>query len=202
MNRNLTVTSLKLKSSNNNKNRILMQSSTIKRLALRQLFPLSTLLILLSATPSIAGESIDGTIEVGDKTRGYSLYVPTGYDALPVKKAMLAMHPFNPSRWDAKAWRDTLINFADRTGLLLICPDSGPGGNILDEDTDTALATRLLDTMLATYNVDLSRVYIGGFSMGGGCLVRFWLGKSYTNRWILDNRSCGKWNRSVSKHAG
>ncbi len=124
--------------------------------------------ILLATTVSAtAGESVDGTTVVGGEVRSYSLYIPTGYAEMETKRAMLAMHPFNPARWNAAAWRDTLIAFADRTGLLLICPDAGPGGNILDETVDTMLATHLLDSLLGVMDVDLGRLYIGGFSMGG-----------------------------------
>lgn len=99
--------------------------------------------------------------------RSVVIYEPDGYSELPVRRAMLAFHPFNPARWSASSWCDTLRSFADSTGLLLICPDGGPGGNVLDEERDTLLASMALDIYLDSFDVTAGRVYVGGFSMGG-----------------------------------
>lgn len=76
------------------------------------------------------------------------------------------MHPLNTSRWNAKSWRDTLVAFADTNNLLLVCPDGGFNGNILDQ-IDTAFTTALVDSMFHWYNIDSSQVYMMGFSWGG-----------------------------------
>ncbi|MCE2504585.1 MAG: hypothetical protein J4G05_11095 [Chlorobi bacterium] len=125
-----------------------------------------TLLFLFTFTSAIT-QTVDGSLSVNGKVRNYSIYVTSTYDEKTPNPLMLGLHPFNPVRWNAKAWRDTLIAFAEENGLILICPDAGSDGNIINDQTDTLLATALLDSALSWYNIDVKRVYVMGFSMGG-----------------------------------
>ncbi len=112
-------------------------------------------------------QAIDGSFAFDtDPDKQYSIYVPTSYDAGIPQKLMLGLHPLNTSRWNAKAWRDTLVTFAETNNLLLVCPDGGADGRI-DDPIDTAFTTILLDSIYQWYNVDQSQKYIMGFSWGG-----------------------------------
>ena len=127
------------------------------------------LLIFFSALTStfIAQESIDGSFAFSnDPAKKYSLYVPSSYDDNTPNALMLGFHPFNTNRWDAQAWRDTLIVFAETNDLLLVCPDGGLDGQV-DNPVDLAFTTALLDSVAVWYNVDQSQKYIIGFSVGG-----------------------------------
>ena len=135
-------------------------------------------LICLSAAVSATGQRLDGTIDVEGTVRGYSLYIPSGYDQARPSPLMLAMHPLNPARWNARSWCDTLVDFAEENGLILACPDGGAGGNVFDEEVDTILASRLLDSMEVWYNVAGHRIYVGGFSMGGAATYRYGLART------------------------
>lgn len=127
------------------------------------------LIFLFLATTILlnAQEAIDGAYEFqSDPAKKYSLYIPSSYDEATPNTLMLGLHPFNVNRWDAKAWRDTLINFAEMNDLLLVCPDGGIDGQV-DSAIDTAFTSNLLDSVESWYNIDLDQKYIMGFSWGG-----------------------------------
>ncbi len=124
--------------------------------------------LLIGATVIFAQESLDGVITVDGTARNYSIYVPSTYNAEAPNPLMLALHPFNTTRWNSRSWRDTLVAFAETNGLILVCPDGGTDGNLLSERADTLNATALLDSVDIWYNIDKKRTYVMGFSVGGG----------------------------------
>ena len=101
-----------------------------------------------------------------DPVKKYSLYIPSNYDVNQENAAMVALHPLNTSRWDAQAWRDTLIQFAETNDLILICPDGGLDGRV-DDPIDTAFTTVLIDSVKQWYNINNNELFIMGFSWGG-----------------------------------
>lgn len=130
-------------------------------------FLISSLLILLAWFPGQSQTRIDGNFAFQtNPAKGYSIYVPSGYNANTANTLMVGMHPLNTARWDAISWCDTLIDFAEMNGLLLVCPDGGANGSVVDP-IDTAFTTALLDSMYNWYNIDQDRIYIMGFSFGG-----------------------------------
>ncbi len=143
---------------------------------LHSAFGLALLFVL--AVASAKGETVDGTLTINGLTRNYSIYLPTNYGTGESHPLMLALHPFNTLRWDAKVWRDTLIAFAEANGLILICPDGGPDGNVISEEIDTLLATALLDSAESWYSVDTRREYVMGFSVGGRATYLYSLANS------------------------
>ena len=126
----------------------------------------------------IGQEKIDRNISFdNDPSKGFSIYVPSGYDLNNPNKMMVGLHPFNTNRWDAVAWRDTLTAFAETNGLLLLCPDGGVDGRI-DDQIDTSFTTFLIDSMLQWYNVDESKIFLMGFSWGGRTTYTYGLNTS------------------------
>ena len=133
---------------------------------MRQTITLLGMLLLISCLTS-AQTAIDSSFAFQtDPNKKYSIYVPAGYVPGTPHKMMVGMHPLNSARWNSESWRDTLTNFAATNNLLLICPDGGADGSIVDQ-IDTAFTTALLDSVKQWYTVDDYRVYIMGFSMGG-----------------------------------
>ena len=113
-----------------------------------------------------AQTKVDRSFTFQSVAKKYSILIPSSYNSSKASKMMVGMHPLNTNRWDAKSWRDTLSVFANTNNLLLVCPDGGSNGNILDQ-IDTAFTTALIDSMFKWYNIDSSQVYIMGFSWGG-----------------------------------
>lgn len=130
---------------------------------------LSSLLLLcaLFMTPGLQGQvRIDGDFAFqNDPAKKYSLFLPSSYDSTAPNKMMVALHPWNTSRWDAKSWCDTLVDFAETNGLILMCPDGGADGQV-DDAIDTAFTTVLMDSMTHWYNIDSEGTFCMGFSWG------------------------------------
>ncbi|MBD79883.1 MAG: hypothetical protein CL840_13300 [Crocinitomicaceae bacterium] len=127
---------------------------------------LSTLFILASFT-LFAQTKVDTTFNFQtDPAKKLSIYVPSTYSNSAANGLMLALHPFNTSRWNAKSWRDTLTAFAETNKLILLCPDGGSDGRV-DDPIDIAFTTAMLDSIKDWYNIDAGRTYCMGFSWGG-----------------------------------
>lgn len=114
-----------------------------------------------------------------DPAKKYSLYIPSTYNANEANALMVGFHPFNTNRWDAEAWCDTLINFAETNGLILACPDGGADGRV-DDPLDTAFTTALMDSVMLWYNINPDKVYAMGFSVGGRATYTY--GLNHINR--------------------
>ena len=128
---------------------------------------LISLLLILGAYSLTAQTKIDTTFKFQtDPAKKLSIYIPSSYSAGTANGLMLGLHPFNTSRWDAKAWRDTLIVFAEENKLILLCPDGGADGKV-DDAIDLAFTSAMLDSIQNWYNIDTSRKYCMGFSWGG-----------------------------------
>lgn len=137
-------------------------------------------LLCLTTFLSNAQMRIDGSFPFQtDPAKNYSLYIPSGYDSSTPHRLMVGFHPFNTSRWDAEAWCDTLIAFAEFNNLILACPDGGLDGSV-DDAIDTAFTSALLDSMSIWYNIDERKIYAMGFSVGGK--VTYTYGLSNTGR--------------------
>lgn len=126
------------------------------------------LLILFLAGGSLFGQTrIDATQPFQtDPNKKYSIYIPSSYDVNTPNKMMLALHPWNVNRWNAKSWCDTLVNFAETNNLIIISPDGGADGQV-DDAIDTAFTTAILDSMEIWYSIDTTKIYAMGFSWGG-----------------------------------
>jgi len=118
------------------------------------------------STSAFAQSRISETVLFQNEVKKYDIYIPSNYTAQTDNKMMVALHPWNVSRWNSTSWCDTLIAFAEANDLLLICPDGGSDGQISDP-IDTALTTLLIDSMQIWYTVDSENVFLMGFSWGG-----------------------------------
>ncbi len=125
-----------------------------------------TLLVLIFPLLLNGQTRIDGSFSFDtDPAKKYSLFIPSEYDGIESNKVMLALHPFNTDRWDAKSWCDTLIDFAEENQVILVCPDGGVDGKI-DDPIDTAFTSALIDSVSLWYNLNFDKFYGIGFSWG------------------------------------
>ncbi|MGD1847772.1 MAG: hypothetical protein ACFB10_20460 [Salibacteraceae bacterium] len=109
---------------------------------------------------------LDSTLVFKKKSKNFSVYLPSGAiegEKLPM---MVALHPFNTKRWNAQAWCDTLVQFAEQNQLVLLCPDGGEDGKV-DDQIDTSFTTQLLRGAANWLPVDPNKYYLMGFSWGG-----------------------------------
>ncbi len=114
-----------------------------------------------------------GKIPVGGKDRDYIVYAPSGLPEHP--PLVLALHALaqtntqfrSSSKWDAIADKDKIVVVYP----VGITPVSMGGSSMIGwditGDSDVKFMTALIDTMAARYQIDRSRVYSTGFSMGG-----------------------------------
>lgn len=139
---------------------------------------LLTALLIVFPFCLLAQTRIDSTMAIkGNTTAKYSLFIPSNYDPFGPRATILAMHPFNPEKWDAAAWCDELMIFAEENKVVLVCPDGGEDGRI-DDPADTAFASILLDSVQQWYLIDPDRIFLMGFSWGGKATYTYGLAHS------------------------
>lgn len=116
-----------------------------------------------------------GVIMVGDETRGYLLHEPRGHDRSRPTPLVISLHGaglWGAAQRDISRWND----LADREGFIVAYPSGAgrvsprvwspsPGPRLM---RDVEFISRLVDTLVARYNVDPRRVYVNGLSNGGG----------------------------------
>jgi polyhydroxybutyrate depolymerase len=142
------------------------------------------LLVLAPAPelPALAGELVRGSLRVGERERGYSLYVPASRAAHPA--LVLVLHGSMGNGEQART--GTFYAFdelADREGFVVAYPDGFEGHwndcrraapySAKAQDVDDVGFLRALAARLeAEQGVDPSRIYATGISNGGQMAYR------------------------------
>jgi polyhydroxybutyrate depolymerase len=119
------------------------------------------------------------TVVSGGRERCYHLYVPPGYDPARPVPVVMSLHGFlsNP---DSQAWISSWHELGEREGFLVVYPqgtsfpqrwNAGATWGVVPVD-DVGFFRDLLDDVSRVAAVDRSRVYVNGFSNGGGMSVR------------------------------
>ena len=118
------------------------------------------------------------TVVSNGRERCYHLYVPSDYDPAHPAPVVVSLHGFlsNP---DSQAWISGWQQLAEQHGFLVAYPQgtSYPqrwnAGTTWNSGADDVQFLRdLLDDLNGVAAVDTSRVYVNGFSNGGGMAVR------------------------------
>jgi polyhydroxybutyrate depolymerase len=116
-----------------------------------------------------------GFVIVEGQKRGYVLHVPPGHDRARPVPLVISLHGAglwgaaqrSISQWNEVADRERFVvaypSGSGRASPRVWEPSPGPG---LMRDVE--FLTRLIDTLVATHNVDPGRVYVNGLSNGGG----------------------------------
>ncbi len=110
-------------------------------------------------------------------TRKFDLYVPDSYDPNFPTPLVITLHGYSalPSQIaQVSHWND----LADEDGFIVLYPQgsgsptqwltSGLPENGLPADADVTFISGLIDTLESEYNIDPTRIYVNGHSMGGG----------------------------------
>src|SRR5687767_7233906 len=138
---------------------------------------LSTSVSLVFLVSTSWAQFSNKTMDVNGTPRTYRQYLPSGFNALsePGVPLVIALHGLG----------DNMTNFsnvgfsyiADTARFLVVYPQglNNPfnqsawnNGTLLSSTVDDiGFLGRLIDTMKVKYDIDLSRVYFTGFSMGG-----------------------------------
>jgi poly(3-hydroxybutyrate) depolymerase len=102
----------------------------------------------------------------------YCLYVPKSYDPLRPTPLVVGLHGGGPGGADGTLVTgsgEEAMNFyvgeSEKYGFLVVCPSALAAP--WSKDPNETLLRAVLDEMLMSFNVDRTRVYLTGHSMGG-----------------------------------
>jgi len=142
-------------------------------------------ILMISANLSYAQFYSDSFEFEGD-IRNYDVYLPQNFQSdMPV---VLNLHGYNWSTAEHAAY--SLMNdYADTSGFIVVypagsfAPSNGvvgwnnglrnhPFGRTDITSNDVGFISALIDTLKSNYNIDMSRIYSCGFSMGGEMTYR------------------------------
>lgn len=132
-------------------------------------------IILVVAIAYLIDNRVNGQLFSAGEERGYLLYVPESYDPQTPTALVVSIHGF--SDWPAHHARTTHWNdLADEEGFIVVYPQGTgfprhwrtTGFTEEDPGPDVQFISDLIDSLEVTYNIDPARVYINGFSNGGG----------------------------------
>ncbi len=137
-----------------------------------------TILLLISLVVNSllnAQTTLPGTINSGGLLRDYLLYKPAVYTGNAPVPVVINLHGYGSNNVEQLFYGD-FRPFADTANFLIVLPNGtldGQGkrffntfgtGSTVD---DVAFIDNLLDTLEATYNIDVNRIYATGMSNGG-----------------------------------
>lgn len=117
----------------------------------------------------------NGSIISSGEKREYFIYVPGSYDRTMPTPLVISMH--GAAMWPA-AQRETSQwnSVAEEHGFIVVYPsaEGGDGPRAWNVNSGPGLASdvrfisELIDTLMAGYNIDPTRIYANGLSNGGG----------------------------------
>lgn len=130
---------------------------------------------------SFAQVETTNTLEFGGESREFLSYVPAMYDGSEAVPIVFCLHGLGDNMNNFSNIGMNLV--ADTANFIVITPqalvddltqsaawNSGAGAFGIFPNTDVddvGFISAMIDTLAADYNIDLSRVYSCGFSMGG-----------------------------------
>ncbi|MBK5256882.1 MAG: hypothetical protein JJE39_12690, partial [Vicinamibacteria bacterium] len=141
----------------------------------RSLLALPVVMALIGAAYFNVANSNNGVLVSSGDEREYLLYVPKSYDRAKPTPLVISLH--GGAMWPVAQREVSQWNrVADEHGFIVVYPwgtglarhrawrASGRAGS----EKDVRFIRDLIDTLKATYNIDLTRVYANGVSNGGG----------------------------------
>jgi polyhydroxybutyrate depolymerase len=132
--------------------------------------------VVTCTTPQHAPGDRTGSITSGGLKRTFLVHLPPGYGVHPLPLILL----YHGYSWTAQIMEQNsnMAEESDRAGFVLVFPqgvDSPPSWNagVGTGDADDIGFTRdLLSSLEKNYCVNKHRVYLSGFSLGGGMVYR------------------------------
>ena len=147
---------------------------------MKVIFKILFCLAFIGSFSTLNAQLQTGSFVFEGRTRNYEVYLPQNFQSnMPV---VISLHGYTETiQW----YKDyTLLHeFADTAGFITVYPaaidrswNSGliaPGSPPIDTTVDdVGFISVLIDTLVAHYNIDLSRVYCCGYSLGGEMTYR------------------------------
>jgi polyhydroxybutyrate depolymerase len=130
------------------------------------------LLFALFATfSSFSQSTVSGSIQHDGEERDYRLYLPEGYAQNASWPLVFNLHGFGSSAFEQELYSQ--MNMIADTAKFLVCYANGlnnawnVGWAFGSTADDVGFISALIDTLIAEYNIDPSRVYSCGMSNGG-----------------------------------
>ena len=142
-------------------------------------FKMKKLLYITILFPIIglSQELITNNIFYDGHNREYTIYIPQTYSSLNSEPILFAFHGGSGYSDDFMNYEADLRPNADTAGFILVYPQAledpndGNSTNWLHKDPtdhkDIFFIETLIDTIASNYNVDFSRIYACGYSLGG-----------------------------------
>jgi len=134
---------------------------------------LPLVVIAIAAASIYVLDRTNGTIISSGQKREYLLYVPKSYD--PTKPTSLVISMHGAGGWPAQQMNLSHWNrLADENGFIVVYPSGSGVPKIWHVDRgaglmrDVRFISELIDTVRAAYNIDPTRIYANGLSIGGG----------------------------------
>jgi len=132
---------------------------------------------ILFATLAEAQQMLNRSLLLNKVAREYIVYIPASYNSSSSVPLMFNFHGYTMSAYDQMVWGSNMRPVADTAGFILVYPQ----GSLLDGKThwnigswttgstadDIGFIEAMIDTLAASYNIDLDRVYSCGYSNGG-----------------------------------
>src|SRR5512133_1039502 len=125
--------------------------------------------MLLLAVFSAGAIAQTGSIKVGNTTRTFIVYTPSGLPEHP--SLVISMHGLGGSGSQQRSMSG-FDKVADKGKFVVVYPDgvfkmNGSNGWDISSNSDVEFISGLIDTLKLRHNIDPNRVYASGFSMGG-----------------------------------
>ena len=135
------------------------------------LVSLPLVLVLVVAASSSVLDRTNGAIVSSGRKRTYLLYVPPNYDRSKLMPLVISLH--GAAVWPAQQMNLTRWNrLAGEEGFIVVYPSGSGriwnvnrGPRLMD---DVRFIADLIDTLQTAYPIDSTRIYVNGFSLGGG----------------------------------
>jgi polyhydroxybutyrate depolymerase len=148
------------------------------------------LLMMLGAAPAAGAQAcrstaatglIEGSLMVNGRERSFLAYLPASYDGTRPLPVLFVFHGFGSSPENIMGMAD-FNPLADEQAFIVVYPRATEqpsqwynGVGVLrpfDDDRDVQFFDALLAEAISQWCVDAQRVYVVGFSMGGGMAHR------------------------------
>jgi polyhydroxybutyrate depolymerase len=137
--------------------------------------PMPHTLLLAALTVTSASHTQTVFLQHGGMLRECLLHVPPSYTGRTPAPLVIVMHGFTQTP-EAMESQSGFSVKADREGFITAYPAGvgfPPRWNLLETGTDDAgFVAALIDTLLGRYSLDPLRIYLAGFSNGGGLAYR------------------------------
>ncbi len=124
--------------------------------------------------PATGQTTVQGSFTFESFDRTYRTYVPAVYDGSEPVPLILNLHGYGSNSLEQLLY-GSFTAIADTANFIVVHPDGtldNTGSQFwnsfgLSAPDDVAFLSALMDTMMATYNIDSTRVYSTGMSNGG-----------------------------------